>query len=222
MIRIFSVWAILFLLAASSQAGGDSNGNELSDGTIVSLGQTYPTNLHYEADIAFNGGKMSLKDIRADNFPATAATYEGEGAECSEPGTDRIPSKYSENIAVVLCKYPDETYLENVGEFGTCGKSLSSTRDRDYYLEMQNSTGGFLLSCSFTFTIATQCFDCQSEESGRSNHCESADRFDFLLSIPYHEDAKTIKIFEVGKDKKKKTVLSIGVSKFENSPQSFE
>ncbi|HOX29519.1 MAG TPA: hypothetical protein P5080_01240 [Candidatus Paceibacterota bacterium] len=218
--RVLKTGVIFLLLAALCQAGNDPNGNELSGEVIDLSNNGDPKNLHYESDIAYREGKMSLQDLRVDNYPVSTGTFAPDGEECVKLGSDRVRSDYSESVDAILCKYDDKSYLEAFQEYGGCTNRLTSTRDREYELEITNATGEILLSCPFTFTIETQCFDCESGESGNRGLCDSEDRFDFSLALPYHEDAKKLRIYEI-EDDKRKTVLSASVSKFKDAPEKF-
>jgi hypothetical protein len=219
--RVIYAIVIFLCLSASGSAANDPNGNELSEGIALDSGEEFPASLHYEINIAYNEGRMSLNDIRIDNNPPGESFLEEEYTECDELATDKIISKYSEYTDVTLCKLENDRYRESLKGYGDCANSLSSTRDTEYYLEAQDASGEFLLSCSFTFTIEKLCFDCVSGGSGKSSSCVSDDRFDFFLSVPYHKNAQIIKIFEVSENKKRKTVLSIGVSEFKDAPNQF-
>jgi hypothetical protein len=211
---------IFLLWTAAGQADNDLNGNELAGSVIDFSSDGDPKNLHYEADIAYKEGKMSLDRLRVDNYPVSAKDYCPEEIECVKLSVDKTNSEYSENVDAVLCKHPDESYLLAIQEFGGCVGRLASTRDKEYELEITNADGEILLSCQFTFTIETQCFDCESGEAGNRSLCDSEDRFDFSLALPYHEDAKNLRIFQIDDDRRK-TVLSASVSKFKDAPGKF-
>ena len=188
------------------------------DITIYDPDAVEPTELHYVLGMVFNDGHLSQKSLKLVNggFDGDASLGGDSEIACEELGMDKLNSEYSENVPGTLCRYSDGAANENEQEYSVCTKKRDYTRDRSYYCEIQNASGKFVESCDFTFTIRTKCYECMTDDSESKELCFSEDKFDFTLSIPFHEDGSKIVFFEK-KDRSKKQVLSVGLGKFKNA-----
>lgn len=181
--------------------------------------QGKPTELHYVLRVAFSDGHLSQKSLELVNGGLKSDTNPDADSDtaCEELGLDRVNSEYSDGVPCTLCRYSASETDENTQEYSVCEEKRSYTRDSAYYCEVQDSTGGFLESFDFTFTIPTKCYECETDESESRDRCFAADKFDFTLTIPFHEDASALKFFAKQKDGTKKQIASVGLGKFKDA-----
>jgi hypothetical protein len=205
-VKVLMLWMGLVLLAGQTASSASES--------------AVPTDLAYTIIIEYDDGRMHQKSL--DLIQGEAGLDDGESI-CEKLAVDRIISKYSDTAKTSICRYPNTAYREEIDELSVCEEKRSYSKTNEYYGEVQNSSGGYLESFSFEFKIPTKCFKCLDGESenGRE-YCQAENIFDFALTIPYHEDASALKIFEIKNDGEKTKVFSIGVSKFKDAPKEYE
>ena len=225
---LFGFLVILLIFAAPVSAYYESGeGNGLAPTNEGTYEQSHPTDLHYILMLTYDNGRISQKDnAQVENGQVNMANYQSEaGSHCRQLSLDKISGKYSANVPMIMCNYSSETNLEVESEnLAACAFKYAFTLDKEYYLELTNTSGKFLASAPFTFTITTKCWECEQADSESKITVErsvSDDKFDFLIIVPYYDDASTVRIYEV-KDKKKNSVFSAGVSQFNGEAKKYD
>lgn len=190
--------------------------DEYKESTIIAE-KDKPRLLHYQLYLQYEGGDISVKDILVDNYQPQA--YDYPDGECRHLGVDRTVSEYSKNVNSLICRNPDESWLNEADSFVNCQQTRSSNRTKGFMLDIENSSGYILLSAAFEFAVETRCFDCLDDEEKKRSACLSADNFGFEMALPYHEDAQRLVIYRL--DDEKEQVTSAGLSEFDNAPYDF-
>lgn len=187
------------------------NGGEYKEEELI--------NLHYIAEISYDGGKMHLENLYLEAQNVDISALEGEeGLVCSDLLTDRLRSKYSEYVSTLMCDNSQTREDEKTEELLDCTIKWNSTREWKYVGEVINSSRAVLETFDFDFVLKTTCFECQEYEDGETRQrCNTYDRFDITLIVPYHEDASSVRGYSIDKNGKRKKVLEFSVSKYKDA-----